>query len=688
MTIPDAQPVAAPLPPVTRLESLGRTWTITRAIGGFTLREIWSHVRSRRGWLQDRSERDRRAAHRFRHMLVNLGPSFIKLGQMMSTRPDLVPRAYIEELAGLQDRVPAMSWDTVRSILESELGGPLASRFRSVERAPISAASIGQVHRAELHTGEQVAIKIQRPGLARLMARDVSVLDRIASWFEGRDFTRWGIPISPAMPYRAILRRFADSLRDQIDFELERHHMDRFRRNFEHFDGITAPRSFPEHSTTRVLTMEYIEGVKFDDDAGLAAHGVDFLEVANRGVRAFIKQVLEDGFFHGDTHPGNVLVRPDGEVVYLDFGMVDTMPPDTQEILVDAFVHLVHEDLGGFLEDMIRLGFLPPEVDRARLIPLVEEVYRSQLGLGQDPLSMQEIFQKLGDQLLDLPFCMPDRFTFLMRSVGCMEMVVRQRVPVYRFLEVGIPYAAKLMLAPERAAMREQLRTRLEVGSLDDVARWKTLLTQASLEPSFDPSELRAYLTSDEGIRWIVETLVSLPLEALSSEQLAEGQAWMARALPGEESWNLDWVIRILETLVAMHPTRVSALVAWGTRWLETPAIRERIDIWVTSPEATDPEFLARSWRVGKMILSDPRIDLEPFVRALVRALSSTELAIVRWLSRPGWPMALLSGPGKIGHPQIAEVARFLWSRDGRLARRRLTQAALGSWRHWLTAWP
>jgi serine/threonine protein kinase len=430
--------------------------------------------------------------------------------------------------------------------------------------------------------------------------------------------------------------------------------------------------------------MEFIEGVKFDDDAGLARYGVDFQEVANRGVRAFIKQVLEDGFFHGDTHPGNILVRPDGEIVYLDFGMVDTMPPDTQAILVDAFVHLVNEDMEGFLDDMVRLGFLPEGIDRQRLLPLVDRIYRSQLGLDSDPLSMQEIFQMLGDQLLDLPFCMPDRFTFLMRSVGCMEMVVRQRVPIYRFLEVGIPYAAKLMLSPERAGLRDQLWAQVESGMDIDLERWKTMLQQASREPSFDPTELREQLASESGIRWTVEALLRIPLDELTPEKLAEGEHWLGTLPETDQVWSLEWLLSLLEYLVQAHPTRVASFVSWGTRWLDSPTIRSQVQAWTRDSRAAIPDLLDRAWKVSKTILSDPRIDLEPFVQALVRALSPTGLNVVDLLTRPGLSRAFRAVPPGVLGSGLAEWTRFIWSIEGRTARRRLTQAALGSWRHWL----
>ena len=277
-----------------------------------------------------------------------MGPTFIKIGQLLSTRHDLLPVTYVRELEHLQDRVPPFDGELAKAILRQELGCEPEEAFAAFDSTPMSAASIGQVHRARLHSGEQVIVKIQRPALEERIRLDLSVLRWLSGRFSAMKLGRQ-LPLLKNIDYVPIVDRFGADLFAQIDFVQEARNLERFRRNFASFVGVTAPKPFWELTTSRVLTEELIEGVKFNDFEGIAAMGVDFDAVARIGVRAFIKQVLEDGFFHADTHPGNVLVKANGEVAYIDFGMVDTFEPELRNAMAALFVHLLHEDFHAFV---------------------------------------------------------------------------------------------------------------------------------------------------------------------------------------------------------------------------------------------------------------------------------------------------------------------------------------------------
>jgi len=585
------------------LRGAWRLWSILMLIVGQAGRLL--HIEFRRAhWTPARFEHaQHRAALHFRDALVTLGPTFIKIGQLLSTRPDILPSGYLEVLETLQDRVPPFDTDLALALIRSELGQEVNACFAEFDVRPVSAASIGQVYRARLADGTAVAVKVQRPGLLALIQLDLAMLRRLARFLAGKDLRRFHLPLSPDMPYVAIVDRFAQSLYDQMDFLQEARHMERFRANFADFPGVTAPRPYPGWSSERVLTMDFIEGVRFDDLETIASWGIDYLTVANRGVRAFIKQLLEDGFFHADTHPGNIFVRPDGEVVYLDFGMVDTIPEDLQVHLVDCFLHLVYREFDAFVTDLVRLGFLHEEVDRSRVIPLVEEIYEAQIGEGQRPYTTAEILGRLRPIMHDHPFYLPDRFAFLMRTVSTMEGVVLRHNPGYQFLAVGLPYAGKLMLDPRKRHLRDRLVGDLTREGRLELDRLLDLYVAATREPSFRAGELASpaldYVLSDEG-RDFREALVTSLLDPAPWAATAPLRTVLARLVddPSLEPVllmnrilsfmsggpGLDLCQRVIPSLdrIPVDSPALGSVLAWGGRWLESAGRDDLVEVVVT----------------------------------------------------------------------------------------------------------
>ncbi|MBV9211469.1 MAG: AarF/ABC1/UbiB kinase family protein, partial [Acidobacteria bacterium] len=256
--------------------------------------------------------------------LIKLGPTFIKIGQSLGTRADLLPLAYVKELALLQDQVPPFPTSEAFARIEKELGRPLHEAYAEVDAEPIAAASLGQVYRARLYTGEEVAIKVQRPALEETISFDISILRRIT------DFLNRIPQVSDNADWSGMLREFDETIHEEMDYVKEGHNADRFRENFKSWRVIHVPRIHWSHSTRRVLTMEFIRGTKVVDIEGLKARRISAVKVNRLLIRTYLKQLLEDGFFHADPHPGNLLVMDNGRLAFFDFGMTGSITPRLQ----------------------------------------------------------------------------------------------------------------------------------------------------------------------------------------------------------------------------------------------------------------------------------------------------------------------------------------------------------------------
>lgn len=565
--------------------------------------------------------RQRRHARRLRDRLLRMGPTFIKIGQLLSTRPDLLPLVYVKELETLQDKVPAFPPEVARAMLTQELGCPPEEAFAEIDLTPMSAASIGQVHRAKLHTGEDVVVKLQRPGLAERFQLDLAVLRWLVTRIAASGFAK-KLPLLKNIDYLPVLDRFGADLYAQIDYLQEARNMERFRRNFADFEGITAPKPYWDLITRRVLTQEFIQGVKFNDFEGIQAMGVSFTTIASLGVRAFIKQVLEDGFFHADTHPGNILVTPRGEVAYLDFGMVDTFEPELRDAMAALFVHVLHEDFPAFVSDLIQLGLLPPEVDFDLVIPIIADIYEAQMGKSETRYSLTEVVERLGGVMFLYDFTMPEKFAFLMRAMSSMEGIVLQVDPRFKFIEIALPFAAKILLSDSQRSVRDRLIRELMPNGQLRLGRLVEILDQASREPSFQVGEFARvgvdYLLSDEArdLRGaLIETLVA-------EVSHLGGIARRIAADPTVDPWEVtEPILHFLQT-------------PEGAEWLDQlgphlahlldPELLEAVDTFADRLFAqVGPEVLLKeAMPTAKLLLSDRALDLQPHVDAMTLALT------------------------------------------------------------------
>jgi len=379
-----------------------------------------------------------------RESLISLGPTFIKIGQALGTRADLLPLPYVKELALLQDQVPAFSTADAFARIESELGRPLHEAYVEIDSEPIASASLGQVYRARLASGDEVAVKVQRTALAETISIDVAILYRLVK-LTNRFFPK----ANENADWEGMLHEFYSTVFEELDYVKEGRNADRFRYNFRTWRAIRVPKVFWSHTTTKVLTLEFIRGTKVVDVEGLRARRISAVKVNRLLVRTYLKQLLEDGFFHADPHPGNLLVMDSGHLAFFDFGMVGRISPKLQSQMIDAFFHVVGRDVHGLGQDIIDLDFLKPGVDPETVRPVVERLFKSYLNLKLGDVNFKELTYDLAEVIYEYPFRLPANFTYVMRALMTLEGIAIVTDPGFSFFETAKPYAKEFMLRRE-----------------------------------------------------------------------------------------------------------------------------------------------------------------------------------------------------------------------------------------------
>lgn len=386
-----------------------------------------------------------------RDNLIKLGPTFIKIGQSLGTRGDLLPLSYVKELATLQDQVPPFPTTEAYARIEAELGRSLQEAYSEIDAEPIAAASLGQVYRARMHTGEEVAVKVQRPHLKETISLDIAILRRLINFL-----ARYP-KFNENADWAGMLDEFTETVFEEMDYAQEARHADRFRANFRSWRVIHVPHIFWSHTTSRVLTMEFIRGTKVIDLVALKARRISALKVNRLLVRTYLKQLLEDGFFHADPHPGNLLVMDDGRLAFFDFGMTGRITPRLQSQMIDAFFHVVARDVHGLAQDLINLNFLKPGVDPERVRPVVEGLFKHYLNLKLGEVNFKELTYDLAEVMYEYPFRLPSNFTYIMRALMTLEGIGIVTDPEFSFFETAKPYAKEFMLKREGKQFRKLL---------------------------------------------------------------------------------------------------------------------------------------------------------------------------------------------------------------------------------------
>ncbi len=387
------------------------------------------------------SARKRKQAIWIRDTFLELGPTFIKLGQLFSTRADLFPVEYVEELSKLQDRVPAFDYAQVEKIIERDLGKPLPELFANFEPIPLAAASLGQVHLAKLHTGEEVVVKVQRPGLKRLFTIDLEILRGIAKYFQNHP--KWG---QGGRDWLGIYDECCRILWEETDYISEGQNADTFRRNFRSQDWVKVPRVYWRYSSTHTLTLEYLPGIKISHYEGLEAAGLDRQEIARQSATAYLQQLLTDGFFHADPHPGNVAIDPEsGALIFYDFGMMGRIAPGTKSKLMDTLLAVAGRNADRVVRGLVDLGAISADADTDPIRRSIQYLLDNFLDQPFEAQSISQITDDLYDIAYGQPFRFPATFTFVMRAFSTIEGVGKGLDPDFNFMAAAQPFALQIM---------------------------------------------------------------------------------------------------------------------------------------------------------------------------------------------------------------------------------------------------
>ena len=468
-----------------------RFLVIVFSFASFVLGVLWDKWRYHK--VEDTPER----ATQLRRILTHLGPTFIKVGQALSTRPDLIRKDFLEELTKLQDQLPAFDNDTAISIIETELGQNINDIYKEISPAPVAAASLGQVYQARLRSGENVAIKVQRPNLLPIITLDLFLMRWSASWL-----APW-LPLNLGHDLSLIVDEFGTKLFEEIDYINEGRNAERFATYFANDPTVKVPSIYWRYTTTHVLTLEWIDGLKLLDTEQVQAAGLDTDTLITVGVTSGLRQLLEFGFFHADPHPGNLFALKDGRMAYIDFGMMDQLEQDTKETLVDSVIHLINKDYQELAQDFVKLGFLGPDVDILPIIPALEIVLGDIMGEKVKDFNFKTITDKFSELMYDYPFRVPAKFALIIRSLVTEEGLALSLNPNFKIVDVAYPYVARRLLKGESPALRRRL---IEVLFKDGKFQWQrleNLIGIARTDENFDilpTAQLGLqYLLSQEG---------------------------------------------------------------------------------------------------------------------------------------------------------------------------------------------
>jgi predicted unusual protein kinase regulating ubiquinone biosynthesis (AarF/ABC1/UbiB family) len=579
-------------------------WRVLQILS-MLLTGLWYRLVDRWSWTYRRGEtvedRQRKRARWLLERLISLGPAFVKVGQTLGTRPDLLPLPYLEILSSLYDRLPPFPNETAFGFIEDELGWKPETLFEQFDPEPFAAASLGQVYHAVTYEGHEVAVKVQRPDLVRIISLDLALVRRLAAIVER--FPR----LSRGQPWVSLVDEFGTKLFEELDYIHEAHLTEHFGNDVQEMHGIYAPRVFWEFTSRRVLTTEYIEGIKVTEKEELEAAGVNIRGLLSQGVRANLKQLFEHGLFHADPHPGNLLVLPeDGTLVFIDFGMMGIVSDDQKERIVEIFVDVVNQRPENLKENLIALGFLRPDVRWDELVPLANDLFKTIFGGADRRYSFQDTTNSFAPLLYEYEFRIPVNFAYITRSIMTLEGISLQLDPDFDIWAVSAPYAARMMLTMPNPNLRRKLLDELltDDGGLDwqrlqDLAALAAhdtvfqLETEGLVEPALDMilspegadlrraliaellndpesaaqsvDQLAPLLTTDRSLsgRAILDKLVAFLLSSEGEETRAQLSAELRNGDNGYSSMDLVRILDVASMASRLHPEfRTSTLIS------------------------------------------------------------------------------------------------------------------------------
>lgn len=529
-----------------------------------------------RDWVGRRvGPNQRQRARKFCEKLTGLGATFIKLGQILSCRPDLMPPLYIEELANLQDQLPPFDNAIAHSIINSELGRHYSEVFAELSPHPVAAASLGQVYKGKLQSGETVAVKVQRPGLVETISLDIYILRRLAA----RAQRAFSVIRSDLV---ALIDELAAGLFEEMDYTQEASNAERFANLYGDMENITAPGIYWQYTKGRVLTMEWIDGIKLTDLETMRSLGLDPSEFIELAFQCSLRQLLEEGFFHADPHPGNLLATADGKLAYLDFGMMSQVSSDYRDRLLISIVHIVVGDFEGLTGDYVKLGFLPAEADFSGLAVELADVFGGVMGSTVAEYGIKRVIEKLSPLIFKYPFELPTYYLLIFRSLATLEGLTLRIEPDLLAFNRAYSYVADRLLAAPSAELKSCLQDLLLKG---DRLNWEFLADlwhQAQMEQQGSNEEIYAlldrfleFLYSPEGdririvlIREIVTNL-EMPLDR-GLERIALAMGLTPATHPVNINSSSEKVMgEIWDTVVksAADDLELTSKIFWSLLW-------------------------------------------------------------------------------------------------------------------------
>lgn len=472
-------------------KAVWRTFSILWQFAGFLIGLRWDE------WFARVEQNKAKRAVQLRQILTRLGPTFIKVGQALSTRPDLVRKDFLDELTKLQDQLPPFSTPLAFSIIERELDRSIEEIYSQISTEPVAAASLGQVYRARLHTGEEVAVKVQRPNLLPTLTLDLYLMRWAAGWLGP-----W-LPLNLGHDLTLIVDEFGTKLFEEIDYINEGRNAEKFAANFQTDLTVKVPDIYWRYSSQRVLTLEWINGFKLTDTEKIRESNLNTDRLIEIGVTSGLRQLLEFGFFHADPHPGNLFATPNGQMAFIDFGMMDQLSQETKETLVDSVVHLINKEYVALARDFVKLGFLTPDTDITPIVPALESVLGSAMGESVKDFNFKTITDQFAELMYEYPFRLPAKFALIIRSLITQEGLALSLNPDFKIIDIAYPYIARRLLTSESAELRRRL---LEVLFKEGKFQWErleNLIAIARTDTNFDilpTAQLGLqYLLSEEG---------------------------------------------------------------------------------------------------------------------------------------------------------------------------------------------
>ncbi len=436
-----------------------RSLTRLSEIGKVATRHGFGYLLNRRRHLREESVGDR--GRRLREMLDELGPTFVKFGQVLSTRPDIVPPDIVAELRKLQDDVRPVPFEQVRELVEAELGLRLEQAFLAFAEAPVAAASIGQVHRATLPTGVEVAVKVQRPGAARQIEADLVLLRAAAR------IVRERVHALDFIDADALVDEFARSIREELDFHHEARNAETFHRNFAEDERVAVPRVWWRYTTPRVLTLDWLEGMQIADLETTSWPVEERRELAYRITDVWMTMIFRHGFFHGDPHPANIMLLDDRRIGLVDFGLSGRLTAEDMTRLTRLFVDAATENVSALPRRLADLGVRYPRAMENELRGRLEELFYRYYGQSLSDIDPLEVIRESFSLIYELNLQLPTRFVVLDKALATLGSVGVELYPGFNVFEVARPYARQLIqdrLSPPRLAMRAQKETRELLG--------------------------------------------------------------------------------------------------------------------------------------------------------------------------------------------------------------------------------